>query len=246
MPNAQLEEAKRQLEAAIAAISDGRAAPGPPQAQLARPLAAAPARDPLQTLTRLAIGVALLGIDELERRAPGWERQAAGDGALAPEPPQMEARPATPGDLLRYALAGWVFASQDRLRAAQDVGGWLREASGQLMDTVGAITSETLSAGRGPDGEVRSEDIAGWIERGRAEEQRSRAVARVALAELTRDAMDYLANDQAVQELVQSHSGGLVEETLDEVRERAVSADMALNRLVGRILRRPADTKVHP
>jgi hypothetical protein len=110
------------------------------------------------------------------------------------------------------------------------------------MDTAAALTSETLAAGRS-NGAVPRQELAAWIARGRAEEQRSRAVARVALAEITRDVMHYLTHDDAVQELIQSHSGGLVEDTLDEVRERAVSADLAVSRVVDRLLRRGGEVR---
>jgi len=72
MTNIPLEQAKRQLDAALRGLSDTDSAPQ------ATAMSSAPP-DPLLTLTRLLVGAGLLGMDELARRAPEWERQAALD-----------------------------------------------------------------------------------------------------------------------------------------------------------------------
>lgn len=246
MAKTQLDVARQQLEAAIQALSAGDAlattdsAPGQGTPQ---PAAASP--DTIETLTRLVLGASLLGLEELERRGPRWERQAAGEPAedirAEPGPP---APGAAAGAAMRQALAGWVFAAHDRLRDAADATSWLRAASAHLLDGAAALTGETLRTRGGPS--PRSQDLARWIARGQAEEERSKGLARVALAEIVRDSVTYLAHEEAVQELVQRQSTGLVEEALDEVRERAVSGDVAVSRFVGRLLRRRPELVLPP
>jgi hypothetical protein len=248
MANAQLEAAKRQLEAAIQALDPPQntvSEPAPAQlTATAAPVAERAAPEPadtIQTFTRLVVGTVLLGFDGLATRASGWERQAS--AALGEQPAGAPvARAAaeaeqqeTTGAAMRQALAGWVFAGQDRLRAASDPGEWLRAASAHMVNTTRTLTGEMLGRDATP-GRTLSE----WISRGQAEEQRSKQIARLALAELTHEALNYLAHDQSLQELVQKQSRGLAAELLDEVRERAVSADVTVDRLMARLFRRRA------
>ena len=78
-----------------------------------------------------------------------------------------------------------------------------------------------------------------WAETGRREEVRSRAVAEASLGTfMQRSVSDLTQSEQVqilVQQVVQSQSTGLIEEILEEIRERMVSLDVAL----ARRLRRP-------
>jgi dihydroneopterin aldolase len=61
----------------------------------------------------------------------------------------------------------------------------------------------------------------------------------VALTERVDKAIDYLTANEEVQELVQSQSAGLIDEVIEEARERTVSADNFLEAVVRSVLRRP-------
>jgi len=76
--------------------------------------------------------------------------------------------------------------------------------------------------------------IKGWTETGRREEARSRAVAEVSLGGLMQRSVSDLTQNEGVQvlvqQVVQSQSTGLVEEMIEELRERLVSLDVSLAR----------------
>lgn len=83
--------------------------------------------------------------------------------------------------------------------------------------------------------EARGEQMVGrWAAAGRAEEARSRAVAEASLSGLVRRSVaDLTASEQVqvlVQQVVQSQSTGLIEEIVEEFRERLVSLDVLLER----------------
>jgi hypothetical protein len=85
-----------------------------------------------------------------------------------------------------------------------------------------------------------------WVETGKEEDARSRALAKTAWFERVDSSLDYLSNDVAVQELVQSQGVSLVDEVLEETRERTVSADSFLETFVRSILRRPPRQDISP
>jgi uncharacterized RDD family membrane protein YckC len=82
-------------------------------------------------------------------------------------------------------------------------------------------------------------ELERWVERGRAEEERSRALLQTALIQTVDTSMDHVVENPKVQELVEEQSTGVAEEVAEELRERAVSLDMLVERLVERTLRRP-------
>jgi hypothetical protein len=240
-----MEAAKRQLDEALRALSAHDSAVNPGATPGPRPPRGAPAPadapDAVATLARLLAGAALLGMDELARRGPRWEQQARGDAAGPPpaDPPLSPPAPQTAGDTLRLALTGWVFATQERLRAAPDAGSWLRVAASQTLDAAAAVTSESIAGLRQEPshaGQVHSPDLSRWVARGQVEEERSRALARVALSDIAQSTITYLAHEPAVEELIQKQSTSLAGEALEEVRERAVNADIVVDRLVRRLL----------
>jgi hypothetical protein len=254
MTNAQWDHKKQQLDAALRILtsiggapdstSDARAteAAGPPGTAA---LVAPPPPDPSRTLMRLVVGTALLGWDELARRAAEWERQAAlgahlpeataaGDAPVASAPARAEAHERT-----RRALIGWIFATQDRLRAAHDATRWLQSAASHMFGTAMALASEALGGRERPrSAHVDDPTVTRWIALGRAEEQRSRALARVALRQIMEDVIDYLAREPTVREFIQTQSTRLASDALSDVRERTVSADRFMHNLLRRLLRR--------
>jgi len=83
--------------------------------------------------------------------------------------------------------------------------------------------------------EARGEQqMAHWAAAGRAEEARSRAVAEASFNSLVRrSVVDVTESEHVqvlVQQVVQSQSAGLLEEIIDEFRERLVSLDVLLER----------------
>ena len=278
-PN-KVARARQQLDNALAALSDNGVAPSSSQAARERapvvvgeimPTSRADTKpDLLRTSTRLVVGTVLLAADELSRRAGGWEQQAAQQldaaGANAQDVPAPTETPAPapasaaiaapPADgPLALAMVGWVFATQERLRLDQDPGQLLQAAGAQIVSSAAALIGESLewfsSGQKARPPAAHDPRIQAWITRGRTEVRHSRALARAALREIVEDVINALADEPAIQNLVQSQSTTLATEVLGEVRERTVSADIYIDSLTRRLFRRarrspPLDVDVTP
>lgn len=276
MANDQLERANKQLDAALdalvqetlPAVNATQPAPTLPEAPPSGALPADPQTDAIRTLSRLLVGAVLLGLDQVELRAPDWERQAAlklADPSSAAVPPQQPIAqpPALPGPAgpptpsaeamleARHALIGWLFATGDQLRLDPDPSHWVRAAGSHMFATTSALLGQSLGmfgiGRRATRPAPPNPEITRWIALGRAEEKRSRAVASVAMNDILNETIDFLAQNKSIQNLITTQSTGLADEVLEEVRERTVSADIYLDSLVRRIFRRaPATVVVTP
>jgi len=268
--------ARRQLDDALAAVSNvGDDSPTSQPARERRLVGAGDTTaasqadispDLLRTFTRLVVGTALLGVDELSHRASGWERQAAqADAGLAgasstalvvptsaeshapaPAGEAMVAPPATPAtpadSQLGLAMIGWIFVTHERLRMDRNLGHMLQAAGAQIVNSAAALTAESLgwvSGGRhARPTAAHDARVQTWIARGRIESRHSRTLARAALREIVQEVLGALASDPGIQNLIQSQSTTLAGEVLDEVRERTVSADVYVDSLSRRLFRR--------
>ncbi|MFM8319584.1 MAG: hypothetical protein ACKOC5_01615 [Chloroflexota bacterium] len=224
-------------------------------------------RSTMHLLTRLAVGGVLTGYDGLRSRLETWEQQrsepAAGSSAAGPqiidttfhlppgespgEPSQVEPLDpvtASERERLRYALIGAVFAAEQRAGRSLRLAGRAAQAGANLVELVAGpvYASRALSPlRRGVEALAqRGEQVVdGWIEQGRYEDQAGRQLAQLALSEQVDTAISYLTENEEVQELVQSQGVGLVDEVVEEARERTMSADNFLEAIVRSVLRRP-------
>ncbi len=213
-------------------------------------------RSSLSSLTRLAIGGMLAGYDGLAKRISIWETtldQREGAIAERPSTPDENISPnsatersdrETEADLIRYAAIGMVFTAQNVLiTSLKNVDRISRLTGGMIEKVAGPIySSRMLSPLRNQinylaeHGQIQ---VDHWIEIGREEDERSRAIASAALTDQVDTSIQYLTNNKEVQELVQSQSVGLVGAIVEETRERTVSADNYLEAWVRTMLRRP-------
>ncbi len=80
-----------------------------------------------------------------------------------------------------------------------------------------------------------------WIQRGRYEEVRSRALAEVSINNLVEESVTEISHNQEIQsvvaQIVASQSTSIIGEILDEIRERFVSLDIVL---MGKLHRKQA------
>ncbi len=200
------------------------------------------------TLSELALGGALIVSDNvaarLEATAPPPEPARTAESVLRPmaewdQPdPLATARQTTIG-LLTEARAS---AGRGR-RLLNDT----TDALGQALDRASRPVRRSRPLrplrARFHLYQARGEAIIkGWTETGRAEEARSRAVAEASLGGLMQRSVADLTQNEGVQVLVQqviqSQSTGLLEEIIEEIRERLVSLDV----LLARRTRQPAET----
>ena len=216
---------------------DDRSLPNEVASEPGTPAPSGPRRP---TLSELALGGALFVSDNVATRLE-----------VADEP---QPAPATLASVLRPA-AEW--DQPDPLAAArQTTIGMLAEArakaghGGRFLDRASDSLGRTLDRATRPvrrstllrpvrrrfhQYQARGEAIVDrWAETGRREEARSRAVAEASLGTfMQRSVNDLTQSEQVqvlVQQVVQSQSTGLIEEILEEIRERMVSLDVALAR----------------
>ncbi|MGD2077829.1 MAG: RDD family protein [Chloroflexota bacterium] len=94
------------------------------------------------------------------------------------------------------------------------------------------------------------QQVERWRAMGRVEDARSRALAETALSGAAEDTMDELVTNQRievfVQDLLQAQTTGIVDEIIEEIRERAVSSDNFFEKPARRILRRPDRSEIAP
>jgi hypothetical protein len=83
-----------------------------------------------------------------------------------------------------------------------------------------------------------AELLTRWMNIGRAEEPRGRTAARAVAESFLDDILTHLANDPEMRELIEHQGLGLAGSVVDEVRERTISADTRVERVVRGLLRR--------
>ncbi len=87
-----------------------------------------------------------------------------------------------------------------------------------------------------------------WITKGRQADAHSRTLAQAALSQLADDAMDGMVENERIQrfiqEIVSAQSMGIVDEAIEEIRERTLSSDIFIERPLRRFLRRPERDEV--
>ena len=208
----------------------------------------------LRSLTRLLVGGAEVGLEELLRLLQVWEaetaRLQAGGASPANPGPDLDETQETRLDRLRYAITGWLFEKEAALvhGAYHAAGpGWragrlLRAAARPLNWSLDLLRGSRLAA----PFRRRFESLAAlgereaqrWIALGRREEAHSRLLAKVAFDKTVDEYIEYLTHNPEVKDLVQMQSSGLANEVIEEVRERTVSADTFLEGLARSLLRR--------
>ena len=225
--------------------------PAPPPATVERaaetsagPESADPEFDAYMAVVKLLIGGTVEGTAELVHRLEVWEAQlraAEGD----PEPGEINHA----NDMARYMLVGMALDASDGLRR-RVVG--FAQASDVFFRFSGSMARPLVNnrltgiVGRPIDRafnrlvERGQQNVDKWIEMGRHQEPGARRLARKTFTEIQDEFIGHLAENQELADLVQKKSMGLATEAVDEFRSRTVSADELAEKLVRRILRRPA------
>jgi hypothetical protein len=202
----------------------------------------------IASLTRLTIGGLLAGYDGLTKRLLVWEKEI--DLKVAQEAQDGLRDEKLPGpkesstDHLRYAAIGMIFNVGEVLDKSLENVYQLSARAGDRLEVVvnPVYSSRFFSPIRSRVdslAEYGQSLVDDWIERGRAEEARSRSLVNTALVEQVDSSIEYLTSNDEVQELVKSQSVGLVGEIIEETRERTVSADNYLEAWARTMLRKP-------
>jgi hypothetical protein len=203
--------------------------------------------DALQSILRLAVGGALEGSDEAVRRLKAQEARVRASGASAPTVEHDE----TDADRARYAAIGLLFEGERALRAGLNV--WERSAALAVNAAARAAKPVTSSRLARP-WQQRYDQLADrgaaivdrWIQTGRIEEPRSRAMMLGVAGQAIDDTIDELAELEGVQQIVQQQSVGMATMMVGEARERTATADNLIERITHRLLRRPPPSSGAP
>ena len=199
---------------------------------------APPDFDPAIALTRLVLGGAVEGMDQLVDQLKQWEGQTQAElEAINTE--ELEEI-----DRLRYALIGFVFESQVRLR--EEFAKIDRDNSflNGLLEITDNPILRPLHDGIDQLSKRIEADINRWVHLGQAEEQQSRAVARQTIDNVMEDVIDYLARNPDVRDLIQQQSVGIMGNAVDNVRTATTSGDELLERIARRIFGRAPRTEL--
>jgi hypothetical protein len=215
--------------------------------------------DALRSTTRLLVGLALIGGDELLKRVQLLEHSI---DTTPPDPNELAARIRTsptgqyiPDDI-RHALIGLAFEVQDQVRvqtprllaAADQIISDVTRPAQSILNRIPIVGSLSKSLGLQYDSlQKRGEDrMKRWIAIGQREEARSRVLADQTYNRIVDDFINYLGDKPEVQELIAGQTTGLAGEVLDEVRERTVSGDSFLEGIVRAVLRKAPRAELPP
>ena len=227
----------------------------------------------LHSFTRLILGGALEGWDQLSNRLQAWEDEArtvqesqADEPSLividnAPERPesasaQMQSAQALPVEsqtkIVRLAMMGLLFRAESRMvrRRARALN-LANETTTAVLKPLAnwAGKQKRLKPGLNRfDALVRRGELVGrgWIDRGRIEDARSRQLVRTAAQDSFSDTMEELGQAPALQDLVRKQSAGLTQEALDEARVRTVGGDYLVEHFIRSLLRRIPRSQLPP
>lgn len=208
---------------------------------------------PIRSWTRLGLGVVLLGLDALMDRTKVWEKSidkssvsvqgaakaSSNDQTSHVQAPTvyLEQHTSEEAEQRRQTLIGLVFDLQDRiLRGLATFHRVETLADRAVSPVLAPITKSRLFrpirnqfdklVARG------QEQVDQWIQIGKVEEDHSRELVKTATLTTVDTSIDYLSTNPDVKELVQSQSTSLINEIIEEIRERTVSGDTLIEGIV--------------
>jgi hypothetical protein len=224
-----------------------------------RPAAPIAPFDALRSTTRLLVGLALIGGDELLKRVEMLE-QNINTTPLDPDEVAEQIHSTPTGqyipDDVRHALIGVAFDVQDQIRIgvprllsmSDEVLTSVTRPVDDFLNRLPLIGALNKSIGQQMDGLQRRGEkrLQRWITIGQREEARSRVLADKTANRIVDDFIDYLGDKPQVQELIAGQTTGLAGEVLNEVRERTVSGDSFLEGIVRSLLRKAPRAELPP
>jgi len=224
-----------------------------------RPAAPVAPFDALRSTTRLLVGLALIGGDELLKRVEMLEHNI---NTTPPDPDEIneQIRTSPTGqyipDDVRHALIGVAFDAQDQIRTgvprllsmSDEVLTSVTRPVDNFLNHLPIVGALNKSIGQQVDGLQRRGEkrLQRWITIGQREEARSRVLADQTANRIVDDFIVYLGDKPEVQDLIAGQTTGLAGEVLNEVRERTVSGDSFLEGIVRAVLRKAPRAELPP
>lgn len=213
--------------------------------------------------TRASLGSALIGLDTLTERleqVEAAERQFEPvrrdpDSVLIPVEQWGQAFGVSADDTTRYLMLGMMVDAKQRASKGRRLFDRLTRIGGNAINFLFSPVSSSsivspLRKGFGSAVERGESQVNHWITLGRVVDANSRATAELVFEQTADDAMDELIDNERIQifiqEIVQAQSQGIIDEIIEEIRERGISADNFLERPFRMLLRRPPRPEVPP
>ena len=207
-------------------------------------------------LTRVTLGSALLAIDTVSERLDRLDeaeveeslRQRSLDEVLVPMSDWQERFGVSADQPLRHLMLGMMVDARSK---AGSTARFLKGAGDSLASAINFLLRPVrtrrvfrpVRQGFAKAVDRGDSQVKRWRAMGRAEESHSRALAQTALADAAEETMDELvSNDRVeifIQEFIEAQTMGIVDEIIEEIRERAVSSDSFFEQPVRRLFRRP-------
>jgi len=233
----------------------------PPDAGAARASArGAPARgrgSNSERLTRVTLGSALIAMDTVNDRLNRLDEaeieetsnRRTLDDVLVPMAQWQEQFGVAADQPMRHLMLGMVIDVRSKAGATvRFLNGIGNSMAGAINLILTPIRSQrvfrpvrhgfTKATDRGES------QVERWRAMGRAEDSRSRAMAETALANAADETMDELITNERIevfiQDVIEAQTVGILDEIIEEIRERTVSSDNFFERPIRRLLRRPA------
>jgi uncharacterized RDD family membrane protein YckC len=214
-----------------------------------------------EIFTRASLGGALIGLDTLTERLEQIEASESAaesdrrdpDSVLVPAEQWEEEFGVSTDTAARHLMLGMMVDARQRAGKGRRLLGRLTTVAGDAINFVlrPIGSSSAMSPVRkGFDSAVgRGESqVNHWMALGRVVDARSRSTAELAFEQTADDAMDEIIDNERiqvfVQEIVQAQSLGMIDEIIEELRERGVSTDNFLEKPFRMLLRRPSRNEV--
>jgi hypothetical protein len=199
----------------------------------------------LQLLSRVLVGLLLLGGDELAQHLREFQEQIEAEFTLVDQ--GVVARDETTWDLVRYLTIGTLVRGQKRIARGVHKGVLLSVGTADWM--TGKLDKWTDNRLMRP---LRRPIESRWrrlkqqagliVEEGRLEEQNSRLLASQTVAGIIDEILEYMAHDpelaRLIREQIAAQSAGLAEVVASNTRQVTVAGDDAVEGVVRRLLRR--------
>jgi uncharacterized RDD family membrane protein YckC len=205
--------------------------------------------------TRASLGSALLALDTISDRLEQAELEAEAEmplrrpeDVLIPMSEWGERFGESPDKTARYLMLGIMTdASSKAKKGGSIIHGVSVSMAGLINTLLGPFRrSRTLGpVRRGFENALErgESQVDRWINLGRTEDFSSRRLAQAALNQVADDTMDDMVTNPRIQlfiqEIVQAQSQGMIDEGIEELRERTISGDNFIEHPIRRILRRP-------
>jgi uncharacterized RDD family membrane protein YckC len=209
-----------------------------------------------EKLTRVTLGSALIALDTVNERLDRLDdaegQQPAGrrslEDVLVPMSEWQEQFGVAADRPMRHLVLGMMIDARSRAGAtARFLNGIGNSMAGAIKFLLQPVRSRRVfrpvRQGFGKAVDRGDSQVERWRAMGRAEDARSRALAETALSSAAGETMDELVTNERVevfiQEIIEAQTVGIVDEIIEEIRERSVSSDNFFERPVRRLFRRP-------